>query len=196
MSITSPRGLIGGAMILLSYPAAIAVELLAGAGGATVIHFVAGAGVVVFATSVFDFHLPLWINVVGAVAAGAFGIIFLMQGVSDVTHLEGLTFVAFDLLGHEVERLLPDVVYLWFLSLLLLDSRGRSRILGAVVLLVVIGFELATLVTLLLGSPMDSVKLLILLPFVWLLFESVEERPTRVPARRTDPTEATAGSVG
>jgi hypothetical protein len=177
MRMRSPRGLIGGAAILLSYVLAIAVELLFGAGGATVIHFVMGAGFVIFATSVFDFNLPRWINIVGAVAAGAFGIIFLMQGISDVTQLEGLRFVAFDVLGHEVERLLPDVVYLWFLVLLIFDSRGTSRILGAVIMLVVIGLELITLVTLLLGSPIDSVRFLLLLPFVWFLFESAKKRP-------------------
>ena len=70
--------------------------------------------------------LPRWINVVGAVAAAAFGGIFLLQGVCDVTGSESLRYVAFDLLGHHVERLLPDVVYFWFVALLLLASWGMS----------------------------------------------------------------------
>jgi hypothetical protein len=71
-----------------------------------------------------------------------------------------------------VERLLPDVVYLWFVALLLGDSRGRSRVLGWVVMVAVVGVEMVTLVTLLMGSPIAGVKLVILLPFVWLLVES------------------------
>jgi len=175
----SKRGFIGAAIIVLSYPLALAVGLI-GDGAETVIHLVMGTGCVVFAASVFDSPLPRWINVVGAVAAAAFGAIFLLQGVSELTHVEALRYVAFDLLGHHVERLLPDVVYLWFVALLLLASTGWSRWLGWAVMLVVVGLEAATFVTLVLGAPMGSVKVLILLPFVWLLFESGK----RVPGRR------------
>ena len=175
----SKRAFIGAAIIVLSYPLALGVGLLGG-GAETVIHLVMGTGFVVFATSVFDFALPRWINVVGAVAAATFGAIFLLQGVSDLTQVEALRYVAFDLLGHHVERLLPDVVYLWFVALLLLASTGWSRWLGWAVMLVVVGLEAATFVTLVLGAPMGSVKVLILLPFVWLLFESGK----RVPGRR------------
>jgi len=175
----SKRGFIGAAIIVLSYPLALAVGLIGG-GAETVIHLVMGPGFVVFAASVFDFALPRWINVVGAVAAAAFGTIFLLQGVSDLTQVEALRYVAFDLLGHHVERLLPDVVYVWFVALLLLASTGWSRWLGWAVMLVVVGLEVATFVTLVLGAPMGSVKVLILLPFVWLLFESAK----RVPGRR------------
>jgi hypothetical protein len=175
----SKRAFIGAAIVVLSYPLALGVGLIGG-GAETVIHLVMGTGFVVFAASVFDFALPRWINVVGAVAAATFGAIFLLQGVSDLTHLEALRYVAFDLLGHHVERLLPDVVYLWFVALLLLASTGWSRWLGWAVMLVVVGLEVATFVTLVLGAPMGSVKVLILLPFVWLLFESAK----RVPGRR------------
>jgi hypothetical protein len=174
----SKRAFIGATIIVLSYPLALGVGLLGG-GAETVIHVVMGTGFVVFATSVFDFALPRWINVVGAVAAAAFGAIFIMQGVSDLTHVEALRYVAFDLLGHHVERLLPDVVYLWFVALLLLASTGWSRWLGWAVMLLVVGLEVATLVTLLLGAPMESVKILILLPFGWLLFESAKRGSAR-----------------
>src|SRR3954454_13960530 len=181
----SMRGLVAAATILLSYLAAIAVELLFGSG--TVIHLAMGTGFVIFATSVFDFGLPRWVNIIGAIAAGAFGAIFLMQGVSDLTHLEGLRYVAFDVLGHRVERLLPDVVYLWFVALLLGASQGKSRILGWVVMVIVVGLEIATLVSYLLGAPMTRVALVsLLLPFVWLLFESAERQPTRSIAPRAE----------
>ena len=173
----SPRAFIGSAAIVLSYPLAIAVQLLFGGGADTVIHFVMGAGFVIFATSVFDFGLPRWVNVIGAVAAGAFGVIFIMQGLSDVTRLEGLRYVAFELLGQQVERILPYVVYLWFIALLLLSSTGKSRVLGWVVMPIVVLVEIATLVSLLLAIPMVNLKVVILLPFVWLLFESAKREP-------------------
>jgi hypothetical protein len=175
----SIRGLIGAATILLSYLVALAVQQLSGSGGDTVIHLVMGTGFVIFATSVADFRLPRWVNLVGAAAAGGFGVIFLLQGVSDLTHVEGLRYVAFDLLGHQLERLLPDVVYVWFVALLLGASQGKSRILGGVIMLIVVGLEIATLASLLLGAPMASVKVLILLPFVWLLVESAKRPPMR-----------------
>jgi hypothetical protein len=175
----SSRAFVGAATVVLSYPAAIAVQQLFGSGADTVIHLVTGTGFLVVAASMFDFDLPRWINVVGAVAAGAFGLIFVLQGVADLTQLEWLRYLAFDVLGRHVERLLPDVVYLWFVALLLGDSRGRSRVLGWVVMVAVVGVEMVTLVTLLMGSPIAGVKLVILLPFVWLLVESGKrEQPT------------------
>jgi hypothetical protein len=177
-TMRSRRAFIGAAAIVLSYPVAVAVQLLFDRGGDTLIHLVMGSGFVLFATSVVDFQLPRWVNVVGAAAAGTFGVIFLLQGVSDLTHIEPLRHVAFDVLGHQVERLLPDVVYAWFVALLLMSSWGKSRFLGWVVMTIVVGLEIATLITLLLGAPMPSVKVLILLPFVWLLFESAKAAPT------------------
>jgi hypothetical protein len=186
----SRRAFVGAAMIVLSYPAAIAVALLFGSGGDTVIHFVMGGGFVIFATSVFDFDVPRWVNVTGAAAAGAFGAIFLLQGISDVTHLEGVRYVAFDVLGHQVERLLPDIVFLWFVALLLCASWGRSRILGWAVMLIVVGIEIASLVGVLLGVSLATGLVVILLSFVWLLFESAKQQPTSLPVR----AEAAAGS--
>ncbi|MFE6256431.1 hypothetical protein [Agromyces sp. NPDC057865] len=160
------------------------MQLLFGGGADTVIHFVLGAGFVVFATSVFDFGLPRWINVIGAVAAGAFGLIFILQGVADVTRLEGIRDIAFGVFGQWPERILPYFVYVWFIALLLLDSRGKSRILGWVIMPIVVVVELATLVSLLLAIPMVNLKVVLLLPFVWLLFESAE----REPAPSSDPS--------
>lgn len=192
----SIRAFIGAATIVVSYPLALGVEMIFGGGAPTVIHFVTGAGFVVFATSVFDFDLPRWVNVIGAVAAGVFGVIFLLQGVSDVTGLEGLRYVAFDLMGHWPERLLPYVVYLWFIALLLLASTGKSRVLGWVVMVIVVGLEIASLVTMVLGIPMVNVKVVILLPFVWLLFESAKRRPAPSVALRDDGSPASEYTTG
>jgi hypothetical protein len=173
----SKRAFAGATTTVASYPAALAVQSLLGSGGVTVIHFMMGIGFIVFATSVFDFSMPRWVNAIGAATAGAFGGIFLLQGLADLTDLAGLRYVAFNVLGHLLERLLPDVVYLWFVALLLLFSKGRSRVLGGVVMVIVIGLEIAALVSILIGVPIPSVKLIILLPFLWLLFESAESKP-------------------
>lgn len=173
----SPRAFIAAATIVGSYPAALAVQALVGGGAETVIHLVAGAGFGLFALSVVDFALPRWVNAIGAVASGLFGAIFLLQGISDLTDIEGVRVVAFDVLGHHVERLLPDVVYLWFVALLLWASTGRSRILGWVVMTIVVLTELATLAALIFDFTLPNLKVVILLPFVWLLFQSAK-RPT------------------
>ena len=85
--------------------------------------------------------------------------------------------MAFDILGQWPERLLPYVVYLWFIALLLLASTGKSRVLGWVVMVIVVGLEVASLISMALGIPMVNVKVVILLPFVWLLFESAKSKP-------------------
>jgi hypothetical protein len=66
----SSRAFVGAATVVLSYPAAIAVQQLFGSGADTVIHLVTGTGFLVVAASMFDVDLPRWVNVVGAVAAG------------------------------------------------------------------------------------------------------------------------------
>ncbi len=182
----SRRALVAAAVILLSYPVALATQFLFGRGADTVIHFVTGLGFLVFASSVFDFALPRWVNIVGAIAAAGFGTIFVLQGLSDVTQVEGLRHLAFDVLGRHVERLLPDVVYLWFLALLVLDSRGRSRVLGWIVMVVVIATEIASVASLLFGFPLPNLKIAVLLPFVWLVSESVERRTGTGAGRTAD----------
>ncbi|HEU4998133.1 MAG TPA: hypothetical protein VFT68_04250, partial [Lapillicoccus sp.] len=110
---------------------------------------------------------------------------------SDVTHIEALRVVAFDVLGHHLERLLPDVVYLWFIALLLWASSGRSRVLGWVVMAIVVAAELAALGAALFDLSLPNLKIVMLLPFVWLLFEAGEgpsraiaDRAHREPVRR------------
>lgn len=170
--------------MLVSYPAALAVQFGLGGGAETVIHVVTGTGFLPFATAVFDFPLPRWANVVGAAAAGAFGAILLLQGIADMTGADALRSVGYDILGRQVERLLPDAFFLWCIALLFLVSTGRSRVLGNVIMLIVVGAEVATLASLVLGFAMPNLKVAVLLPFVWLLTESIE--PQRSDARARD----------
>jgi hypothetical protein len=68
------------------------------------------------------------------------------------------------------------VVLLWFVAMLLMDSQGKSRILGFVAISLAVCFELYSHILRYVGtSDTGSLKLLMLLPFVWLLFESTKK---------------------
>lgn len=185
----STRGLIGAATVLLSYPVAIVATMLLGGDAATlIVHLFMGSGFVMMASSFFDFGLPRWVNVIGAAALGGFGTIFVLQGVADVVHVPAISYVAFDLLGGPVERVLPDVSYIWFAALLLGASQGRSRFVGWAIVPTIIGLEVGALAGIVLGIEIPVLKFLVLLPTVWLLIESTRQRPTRtIGSRRGAP---------
>src|SRR4051812_18463114 len=126
----SPIGVVAATTILLTIPLAVAAGGLLHVNGDDVVHFGVGTGFVLLALAMWDFGLARPITVLGSAAAAAFGGIFLLQGVADVLGFEPLRHVAFDVLGREIERLLPDVVVLWFVALLLTGTSGRSRYLG------------------------------------------------------------------
>jgi hypothetical protein len=170
----STRGLAAAVILLLTVPVAITIAVLTGGGGEPVIHFGIGAGMVLLALAAFDFGLPRPVAWFGAAACGAFGGIFLLQGVADALGDESLYNVAFFVLGQMPERILPELILGWFVALLVLGSEGRTRILGAVLLAVTVGAEVVTLVGPVVGIDVPDIKLRWLLPFVWLLFESAK----------------------
>jgi hypothetical protein len=68
------------------------------------------------------------------------------------------------------------VVILWFVAMLVLDSQGKSRIFGFVAVSIAVCFELYSHILRFGGtSDTGSLKLLMLLLFVWLLFESTKK---------------------
>jgi hypothetical protein len=140
------------------------------------IHFFLAAGCVLLAFAVFDFQLPRWMNWVGCAAGLALGTIFLLQAVALLIPNESLNYFAYGVLGQWPEGWLPDVVILWFVAMLVLDSRGKSRILGIVAVSVGVCYELYSHILRFGGSsPSQILRLLMLLLFVWLLFESIKE---------------------
>jgi hypothetical protein len=173
----STTGLAAATTLLLAVPLALGLEMLIGGVADLVIHAVVGVGCLLLAAAMFDFGLPRWVNLIGAAAAGAFGAIFLLQAVSQVTESDALSYVAFDVLGQEIEGVLPSVMLVWFAALLLAGSRGASRILGWAAMAIVVGVEATSIVGPLLGIEATSQKLLFLLPVAWLLVESVKRRP-------------------
>jgi hypothetical protein len=139
-------------------------------------HFALASGSLLLAFAVFDFKLPRWINWIGCVAAFALGTIFLLQAVAQLVPNESLHYVAYQVLGQWPEGWLPDVVILWFVAMLVLDSQGTSRIWGFIALSIAVCFELYNHILRYLGtSDTGSLKLLLLLPFVWLLVESTKK---------------------
>jgi hypothetical protein len=171
---------------LLTYPTAIAAGLtIGGTASNTAVHFVLGSAYLLLAVAMADFGLARWVTLLGGAAAALFGGTFLLQGVADLTGSAPLAWLAFDVLGHEIERVLPAVVYVWFAALLLTGSRGRTRYLGWAIVPTLFGLELAIVVGSLTGINVPFIKLTILLPFVWLLFESAKR-----PSIRTDRSRA------
>ena len=183
----SIRGLVAAVIVLLTVPVAIGVALAAGGGAEPIIHFGIGTGMLLLAVAAFDFGLPRWVAWYGALTAGAFGGIFLLQGVADAIGEQNLWHFAFSVLGQQPERLLPELIVAWFVALLVLGSQGRARIFGAIVVGTLIAAEVVTIGGTVFGVDVADIKLRWLLPFVWLLFESAKSgEPTlsigRVPA--------------
>jgi O-antigen ligase len=179
--VRSPLSLLSDLAILLALPAAIGYLIQFGSGGGTTIHLALAAGCLLLAFSVFDFELPRWINRTGCVAALALGTNFLLQAHALLTPNESLHYVAYPVLGHWVEGGLAGVIILWFVAMLLIFSRGKTRLLGSFAMSLAVCFEVYSQISSYLGTSSSTdagtLKLLLLLPFVWLLFESTMERP-------------------
>ena len=174
----STLGLAASIAGLLTYPVAIAAGVLVGGTAAnTAVHFVLGTAFVLLAVAMFDFGLARWVTWLGATAAAVFGGTFLLQGVADLTTVAWLDWIAFDVLGQQLERILPDVVYIWFAALLLTGSTGLTRFVGWAIVPVLFGMEFAILIGARIGIDVPFTILTIFLPFAWLLLESVKGRP-------------------
>src|SRR3954469_3012035 len=172
----SPLGLLAALAFLVGIPISFGWQILFGSGAGTMIHFFLAAGCVLLAFAVFDFRLPRWMNWVGCAAGLALGTIFLLQAVALLIPNEALYYFAYGVLGQWPEGWLPDVLILWFVAMLVLDSRGKSRILGIVAVSVGVCYELYSHFLRFGGtSPAQILRLLMLLPFIWLLFESIKK---------------------
>jgi hypothetical protein len=174
--IRSTLGLLAALTFLVGIPISFGWQILFGSGAGTMIHFVLAAGSLLLAFAVFDFELPKWMNLIGCVAGLAVGTIFLLQAVALLIPSESLNYFAYEVLGQWPEGWLPDVLVLWFVGMLVLDSQGKSRILGIVALSIAVCSELYSHILRFGGtSDIGSLKLLMLLPFVWLLLESTKK---------------------
>jgi hypothetical protein len=177
----SPRGFLGSLVLLLALPIAVLTQVLVGSGSGIAIHVALALGCALVSLSAFDFGTPKWLAWVGCVSAGAFAAIFLVQGASTLIGSESFSYFANEVLGFWPEKLLLSLITIWLVGMLLTASRGMTRILGFVVMVMVVGVEAYVYFGLLyLGTnpflETAAVKLPYLLPFVWLLFESGKRR--------------------
>ncbi len=74
--------------------------------------------------------------------------------------------------------MLTTLFIFWLVAVLLTASRGKTRILGFVAMAVVVCVEAYNYVLLYLGEA-HALKILYLLPFVWLLLESRKRQPKK-----------------
>jgi hypothetical protein len=173
----SQRGFIAALVLLLALPITVLYEMLFGSGADTVVHVALATGALLLALAVFDFSkVAKWITWLGCLAAGVEGTIFLLQGVSHLIQNTAFTTLVYQGFGQWPERLFMDFVIVWLIALWLTDSQGKTRLIGLFALVSVVGLEVYSYYLSYLGSSITTqapgLKLLYLLPFVWLLLES------------------------
>jgi hypothetical protein len=172
----SPLGFLGSGVLLLALPVAVLTQVLLGSGSGVTMHVALAVGCALLSLAVFDFKTVRWIAWTGCVAAGAFAAIFLVQAASELIQNDSFSYFALQVLGDYPERILKTLFILWLVAVLLTVSRGKTRILGFVVMAVVVGVEVYNYVLLFLGEA-PALTALYLLPFVWLLLESRKRQP-------------------
>lgn len=171
----SRYGFLAALVLLLALPIVILYQLFFANGTDTLIHVELALGAGLMALAVFDFKLPRWITWIGCLSMILLAVIFLVQGLSHLLQNDAFTYLAYPVLGPQ-DGWLIDLFVCWCIALLLMASQGKSRILGIVAIIAVIGLEvyrysLAYLGTAATGLP-QALRLIYLLLFVWLLFES------------------------
>ena len=188
LAVRSLRGVLAASVCLLAVPAALLVQLIVGGGAEIVLHLVGGVGFLLTAFAVFDFEPPRWLPWVGCLSIGAFGVTFLLQGISQLLHIDWLTYLAFQVLGQQFEGLVGRCFLVVGLRRGPLDRSGPGE--GVRDLRDGPGRfpEIYSNGVRYLGSGGGGVspllKLALLLPFVWLLLESSKKIPLPEKARR------------
>jgi hypothetical protein len=179
----SPRGVLAAVLLLLALPVAVLGQVLFGADSETVVHLVGAVGFVLLAPAFFDFARPRWVAWAGGGHAAALAPIFALQALGTVVPDETLHDFAFQVLGGLPEGIALGALLACLLAVCLLESRGATRILGLLTLLVTVAAQVYLLLLLLAGTPANAgLRLLYLLPPVWLLLESRKARAPEAPA--------------
>ena len=169
----SRRGFLAAIVFLSLLPIAVLYQMFFDNGIEIITHLVLAVGSVLISFSVFDFKVTRWITWVGCVSTSVLAAIFLLQGVSLLIQNDSLTYLVFQVLGQRLEGWLVDLLIFWFVALLLMDSQGKTRILGFVAMSIIVCLEVYKYSLSYFGTaPAESLKLLFLLPIVWFLFES------------------------
>jgi len=155
--------------------------MFVGAGAETVVHM--RSRWALLSLAVFDFRTARWVAWLGSVSTGALAAVFLLQGVSELIQNDSLTYLAFQVFGQWLEASLIDLFTFWCIAMLLMDSRGKTRIFGCVATSIVVCLKIYSYGLTYLGSSLNaeapSLKLLYPLPFAWLLFETTKRLPLK-----------------
>jgi hypothetical protein len=179
-------GLYASAVFLMALPAAFLYQMLFASGVEAVVHAAFALGAGLMAVAVFDFKAPCWAAWAASVSTGALAIIFLLQGVSELVHDEWLTDLAYRSMGQSLEAWLVSVFLAWCVVVVVVERRTTARTVGIVALATVACVKAYEQVLALRGPSLDAqapiLKVLFLMPFVWLLFASTR----RLDARETE----------
>ena len=172
----SARGVVAAIVFLSALPLAALCQAVTGRGAEIVVHVALALGAAVMAVGVFDFRTARWVAWTGSLSLSVLAVIFLLQGLSELTRNEWLSHVAYQQLGQRLEAWAGDVFVLWCIAVLLMDSRGWTRIVGSGAIAAVVGMRGYSYYLSHLGTSLDAaapaLKVLALLPFVWLLLEA------------------------
>jgi hypothetical protein len=129
-TVRSLRGVLAASVCLLAVPVALLFQLIVGSGAEVVLHLVLGVGFLLTAFAVFDFGPTRWLAWVGCLSIGTSGVTFLLQGISQLLHNDWLTYLAFQILGQQVEAWSADVFLVWCSATVLLMSHGKVKLLA------------------------------------------------------------------
>jgi len=186
LTVRSLRGVLAASVCLLAVPVALLFQLIVGSGAEMVLHLVLGVGFLLTAFAVFDFGPTRWLPWVGCLSIGALGVTFLLQGISQLLHIDWLTYLAFQILGQQFETWSVDVFLVWCSATVLLMSHGKVKLFGISVMAVAVSAEIYSYGVRYFGSGAVSplLKLVLLLPFVWLLLESSKKIPLPQEAKK------------
>jgi hypothetical protein len=177
----SPRGLMAAIAFLLALPLALMWERLFGKGGGPVIHFSLALGSGLLSSAIADFPAPVWARWLGRLSTGLLALIFVLQGTSELAQSRFLSELAFHGLGQQLEGWLGTAFLLWCMIAVLMDRPGGRKVLGLVVVALAAALRVYATVfpsgAASLETAAPLLKLLYLLPFVWLLVESGKSSP-------------------
>lgn len=184
--MVSPRGFAGAVVFLAALPVAALCDALAGAGEVG-IHLTFALGAALMALAIFDFRTPRWIGWMGCAASVFLAVTFLLQGGSMWANDDALIHFAYQILGQRLEAWAGDLFLLWCLAVLLVHSRGWTKIVGAAAMALAIGMRgyayWLSFHGRSLGTEAPLLQALALLPFLWLVLEA--GRPKEHPQGAT-----------
>lgn len=171
----SPLTFWGSIVLLGTLPIALLSQAVFGVDAEMVVHAGLGLGCALLAAKNFK-ATPGWLMFMGSCAAVILEVIFLLQFLAQLDSVASLHRVAFDILGQWPESLFISLLTIWLGGVLLTDSRGATRILGWITVPPAILFMALSYAGPFLGIPLTDtypvLKVLLLVPFIWLGLES------------------------